>query len=60
MAKKIVNVKPGIAGNADEGSMQEKIRVKAYELYEKSGRNHGRDMEHWFKAEAIVKFGKGA
>lgn len=31
------------------------IRKKAQELYEKSGRKPGRDMENWLEAERIVK-----
>jgi len=31
------------------------IRKKAQELYEKSGRKEGRDMENWLEAERIVK-----
>ena len=33
---------------------QEVARV-AYELYEKRGREDGRDMEDWLRAEAIVR-----
>ena len=35
--------------------LHEKIEMIAYELWEKSGRVHGRDLEHWFEAETIVK-----
>ena len=35
-------------------SVQDKIARVAYELYEKSGRIHGRDTEHWLEAEVIV------
>ena len=31
------------------------IRKKAQELYEKSGRKSGRDLENWLEAERIVK-----
>lgn len=30
------------------------IRKKAQELYEKSGRKPGRDMENWLEAERII------
>ena len=33
----------------------EEIKEKAQELYEKSGRKPGRDMENWLEAERIVK-----
>ena len=36
------------------GDPQEVARV-AYELYEQSGRQDGRDWEHWFAAERLVK-----
>ncbi len=35
-------------------SVQDKIARVAYELYEKSGYVHGRDVEHWLEAEKIV------
>jgi hypothetical protein len=35
-------------------SVQDKIARVAYELYEKSGYVHGRDVEHWIEAERIV------
>lgn len=35
-------------------SVQDKIARVAYELYEKSGRIHGKDIEHWLEAEVIV------
>ncbi len=35
-------------------SVQDKIARVAYELYEKAGRVHGRDIEHWLEAETIV------
>lgn len=33
----------------------EEIRKKAQELYEKSGRKSGRDLENWLEAERIIK-----
>ncbi len=30
------------------------IALKAYELYEQSGRDGSREMDHWLEAEAIV------
>ena len=35
-------------------SVQDKIARVAYELFEKSGRPNGKDIEHWLEAEAIV------
>ena len=33
---------------------EEEIRRRAYELYEQEGRQHGRDREHWLRAEAEI------
>ncbi len=35
--------------------LHDEIAKVAYELYEKDGRQHGKDEEHWFEAERIVK-----
>ena len=32
---------------------QEEIEKLAYELFEKSGRPHGREIDHWLEAERI-------
>jgi len=40
--------------SASKESSQDKIARVAYELYEKSGYVHGRDVEHWLEAERIV------
>jgi len=34
--------------------VQEKIRRRAYELYEERGRTDGRDLEDWLQAESEV------
>ncbi|MGH7885333.1 MAG: DUF2934 domain-containing protein [Thermodesulfobacteriota bacterium] len=39
----------------DEGTIQDLISKKAYELYEESGMDHGRDTEHWLEAEKIIR-----
>jgi hypothetical protein len=31
------------------------IQKLAYELYEKSGGAHGREIDHWLEAERIIK-----
>ncbi len=33
-------------------SMEERIRVRAYELFENRGYQHGRDLDDWLQAEA--------
>ena len=40
-------------------NIEERIRCRAYELYEARGREHGRDWEDWFRAESEIK-GKAA
>lgn len=35
-------------------ALQEQIAAKAYELYEKRGQMHGRDLEDWLEAERLV------
>jgi hypothetical protein len=34
--------------------LEEEIRLLAYELYEKSGKIPGREMENWLEAERMV------
>jgi hypothetical protein len=31
------------------------IQKLAYDIFEKSGRVHGRELDHWFEAEQIIK-----
>ena len=33
----------------------EEIEKLAYELFEKSGRSHGREIDHWLEAERIIE-----
>ncbi len=35
--------------------LEDEIARVAYELYERDGRLHGKDQEHWLEAERIVK-----
>ena len=37
------------------GNVEEKIRRRAYELFQEAGAEHGRDQEHWFRADAEVR-----
>ena len=43
-----------IGRTAAEENREEQIRCRAYELYEERGREAGRDMEDWFRAEAEI------
>ncbi len=38
----------------DEQVLRERIVQKAYQLYEKRGRNHGNDLDDWLAAENLV------
>lgn len=37
-----------------ESSREERIRQRAYEIWERDGRPHGRDAEHWQQAAAEI------
>lgn len=39
----------------NNGEREEEIRRIAYKLWEEDGRPEGRDLEHYFRAEAIWK-----
>jgi Protein of unknown function (DUF2934) len=39
----------------DDGSMQERIRRRAYELYEERGRHDGHHEEDWAQAEEQIR-----
>jgi hypothetical protein len=34
-----------------KGALEERIKQRAYELWEAAGRPHGQDAEHWARAE---------
>ncbi|AWB08505.1 hypothetical protein A6A40_26230 (plasmid) [Azospirillum humicireducens] len=44
---------------ADTDDIQERIRRRAHELWEREGHPHGRDADHWAQAEAEIR-GAGA
>lgn len=45
------------AARSAKGSLQERIKQRAYELWEADGRPHGRDAEHWARAERELRQG---
>lgn len=47
--------KPRKKPSAKEQQIREEIAKKAYELYEQSGREDGKDIEHWIEAEKLLK-----
>jgi Protein of unknown function (DUF2934) len=50
---------PTLITSAPPKNIEERIRSRAYELYEAHGGEHGRDLEDWFRAESEIK-GKSA
>jgi hypothetical protein len=38
----------------DVATLEEQIRLRAYELYEARGREHGHDREDWLQAEGEI------
>lgn len=42
----------------DQEEINEKIRNKAYELFEKRGYSHGNDLADWLEAERLIKTGR--
>ncbi len=54
-------VAPGQGGRMMEiDPLEERIRLRAYQLYELSGRQEGRAHEHWVEAEAQIEGRKRA
>ena len=51
--------KPRKTSSTKDRQIQEEIARKAYELYEESGRQDGRDVEHWLEAEKLLKPKRG-
>lgn len=49
----IINQDGSLALEYPDGSLKlhQEIRQRAYELYEKRGREHGHDLDDWLKAE---------
>jgi hypothetical protein len=42
------------------GDLTQLIRQRAYEIWEREGRPHGRDRIHWLRAEAEIRDAKPA
>jgi DUF2934 family protein len=40
---------------AQANSLEEKIRIRAYLLFEKRGGEHGHDLDDWLQAEAEIQ-----
>jgi len=54
MAKKKNSDNPSITVSGNGDHKLDQIKQRAYELYEQGGCEHGRDLEHWLRAEAEV------
>ncbi len=39
---------------APSEDIRERVRRRAYQLWEQSGFQHGQDLEHWLKAEQEI------
>ncbi len=46
--------KPPTTAPSEPQNLEEEIRLRAYELYEERGREDGRDVEDWLRAEEEV------
>ena len=44
-----------IANNGSDGISRELVAQRAYELWENEGRPEGRSMEHWTRAEEMLR-----
>lgn len=42
-------------GNKDNADHAERVRQRAHEIWESEGRPHGRDSDHWLRAEAEMR-----
>lgn len=55
MAEKTKLKSPTGKTKEDEKALHEMIDKKAHEIYEKRGKEHGKDLEDWLEAERIMK-----
>ena len=46
---------PKVTILADQVPLHDRIRVRAYELYESRGREDGKDQEDWLRAEQEIR-----
>ncbi len=49
-----INKKDGCSCSLTRDQVEEKIREKAYDLFQHRGYTHGGDWNDWFEAEKIV------
>jgi hypothetical protein len=51
--------RPATLAGATRPVSEERIRVRAYELYLQRGGDHGHDWEDWFRAERELRGRRG-
>jgi len=49
-----IHIEPSVTMIKAPLSLEDEIRIRAYLLYEKEGRQQGRDQEYWLRAESEV------
>ncbi len=54
-AREKVPKKPKEKAGQEIESLREMIAKKAFEIYEKRGKEPGRDLDDWLEAERIIK-----
>ena len=55
MAKKYLKFKKSFNPNMSQDDISALVGKKAQEIFEKSGRKPGNDLQNWLEAEKIVK-----
>ena len=53
-AKMHMPIRPSVQTTESSIDLQEQIRLRAYQLYEQRGSEHGRDLDDWLQAESEV------
>jgi hypothetical protein len=56
----LVPVKTDLQRTDNGGESQDRIRARAYQLYEERGRDDGHDLDDWFQAEAELSHAQKA
>ena len=46
---------PKKSGTSSKKVKQDRVAQIAYQLWEKAGREDGKDLDHWFEAERILR-----
>jgi hypothetical protein len=47
-------IRPSVQTTESGIDLQERIRLRAYQLYKQRGSEHGRDLDDWLQAESEV------